>query len=53
MDGNTFYYEVMYVEILDNNAVEEMSAGQWDLTLFTCTYGGATRITVRCMEKAK
>ena len=53
MDGNTFSYEVMYVEILDNNAVEEMSAGQWDLTLFTCTYGGATRITVRCMEKTK
>lgn len=48
MDGNVFDYEVMYTEILDNNAVEEMSAGQWDLTLFTCTYGGATRVTVRC-----
>lgn len=48
MDGNVFSYEVMYTEILDNNAVEEMSAGEWDLTLFTCTYGGATRVTVRC-----
>ncbi len=48
MDGNIFRYEVMYTEILDNNAVEEMSAGEWDMTLFTCTYGGATRITVRC-----
>lgn len=46
-DGNVFNYEVLYTEILDNNAVEEMSAGEWDLTLFTCTYGGATRVTVR------
>lgn len=48
MDGNIFRYEVLYTEILDNEAVEEMSAGEWDMTLFTCTYGGATRITVRC-----
>lgn len=48
MDGNVFTYEVMYTEILDDEAVEEMSSGEWDLTLFTCTYGGATRITVRC-----
>lgn len=48
MDGNVFCYEVMYVEIIDNNAVEQMSAGEWDLTLFTCTYGGATRVTARC-----
>ncbi len=47
-DSNVFNYEVMYTEILDNNAVEEMSEGDWDLTLFTCTYGGATRVTVRC-----
>lgn len=49
MDGNLFNYEVIYTEILDNNAVTQMSEGEWDLTLFTCTYGGATRITVRCM----
>lgn len=48
MDGNEFTYEVMYVETLDKKSVEEMSAGEWDLTLFTCTYGGATRVTVRC-----
>ncbi len=47
-DSNVFNYEVMYTEILDNNAVTEMSSGEWDLTLFTCTYGGATRVTVRC-----
>lgn len=48
MDSNVFTYEVLYTQILDNNAVEEMSSGEWDMTLFTCTYGGATRVTVRC-----
>ncbi len=28
--------------------VEEMITGDWDLTLFTCTLGGQTRVTVRC-----
>ena len=35
-------------ETLEPAAVEEMSAGKYDLTLFTCTYGGASRVTVRC-----
>lgn len=48
MDNNRFIYKVMYTEVLDKTAVDEMSEGEWDLTLFTCTYGGATRVTVRC-----
>lgn len=48
MDGNVFKYEVMYTDILDDEAAEELSSGEWDLTLFTCTYSGSTRITVRC-----
>lgn len=28
------------VETLPETAVEEMRAGEWDLTLFTCTYDG-------------
>lgn len=48
MDGNVFKYEVMYTEFLNDEDVEEMSGGEWDLTLFTCTYRGSTRITVRC-----
>lgn len=48
MDGNVFEYEVMYTEIIDEKDIESMSNGEWDLTLFTCTYSGATRITVRC-----
>ena len=48
MDGNTFRYQVIEVETLKPLAVEEMKTGDWDLTLFTCTLGGATRVTVRC-----
>lgn len=48
MDKNKFTYEVMFVEVLDKGAVEELKSGEWDLTLFTCTYGGATRVVVRC-----
>ncbi len=48
MAGNAFRYQVIELETLAGNAVEDMSAGDWDLTLFTCTLGGKTRVTVRC-----
>lgn len=51
MDGNVFNYEVSCVETLQPTAVEDMIKGDdWDLTLFTCTIGGATRVTVRCVK---
>ena len=46
--GNEFSYEVAKVEILAPTAVEEMKSDDWDLTLFSCTLGGRTRVTVRC-----
>lgn len=50
-DGNRFFYQVAVLEILPPGAVEEMMAGEFPLSLFTCTYGGQSRVTVRC-EKA-
>lgn len=47
-DGNVFRYAVAETETLGGGDVEEMRAGDWDLTLFTCTYGGKSRVTVRC-----
>ena len=38
------------LETLPETAVEEMRAGEWDLTLFTCTYDGRARVTVRCIR---
>ena len=49
VNGNRFDYTVAAMEILEGTAVEEMEAGSWDLTLFTCTYGGQTRLTLRCV----
>lgn len=53
MDGNGFNYEVAELETLLPTDVEEMKGGDWDLTLFTCTIGGRTRVTVRCVAVAE
>lgn len=46
--GVVTQYEVVAVDRLPSTAVEEMTAGNFDLTLFTCTYNGQRRVTVRC-----
>lgn len=51
VNNNVFTYQVEEVIILQPTDVEEMvsqESGEWDLTLFTCTIGGRTRVTVRC-----
>lgn len=48
MEGNVYHYQVIQTEILPDTATAEMEAGDWDLTLFTCTLSGAERVTVRC-----
>lgn len=48
MDGTTVRYTVVAVDVLQPTAVEEMTSGEYDLTLFTCTYGGKARVTIRC-----
>ena len=50
MDGNVFNYEVIDFETVKGTMVERISEGEWDLTLFTCTLDGASRITVRCVR---
>ena len=51
MSGVTSHYKVVEVDVLNPMAVEEMTSGEFDLTLFTCTYGGQSRVTVRCMRE--
>lgn len=46
--GNRFVYELAELEELPGTAVEDMEAGEWDMTLFTCTLGGRSRVTLRC-----
>ena len=48
--GTTFSYVVSEIQQLPGTAIEEMAAGDWDLTLFTCTLGGQARLTLRCTQ---
>lgn len=47
MDGNVFTYKMAEWEILKPADIEGMERRDWDLTLFTCTLGGKSRITIR------
>ena len=46
--GKNHGYEVVLVETLPPNATEEMITSGFDLSLYTCTLGGGSRVTVRC-----
>lgn len=48
MDGNRFEYTISEIETLQPTMVDQMTTGEWDLTLFTCTVGGRTRLALRC-----
>lgn len=50
VNGHVYAYEVTGTEVLDGGDVDGMLAGDWDLTLFTCTLGGRSRVTVRCSQ---
>lgn len=47
VNGRIHRYVVAAQEVLKPGDVLEMVSSDYDLTLFTCTYGGATRVTVR------
>ena len=53
MDGNIYYYEVIAKDVVAPDAVEEVISGDFPLTLFTCTYGGRSRIVVYCERVAE
>ena len=48
VSGTVHGYEVVLLETLPGNATEEMISSGFDLSLYTCTPGGASRVTVRC-----
>ena len=48
MDGTTIEYVVKDIEVVGGTEISRMISGDWDLTLYTCTYGGRDRLTVRC-----
>lgn len=46
--GNRFSYYVSVTEALTPWSVDDMTSGEWPLTLFTCTLDSQNRVTVRC-----
>lgn len=48
VEGITTSYEVIAVNVIQPTAVEEVTSGEYALTLFTCTYSGRTRVVVYC-----
>ena len=50
-NGADHCYEVALLETLPKEATREMIASGFDLSLYTCTPGGGSRVTVRCNLK--
>lgn len=50
MDGLTWTYEVADLETLGGDQVAEMTDSGYDLSFFTCSYGGQSRLTLRCVR---
>lgn len=48
--GRIHRFQVGALEVIDATGIEEMVNSPWDLSLYTCTYEGTMRYTVRCME---
>ena len=48
MNGVVTRYTVAQIEVLDGTDISGMLSGGWPLSLYTCTYGGSARLTVRC-----
>lgn len=48
VEGTVFTYEVMECEVIEPYEAEYLCSGDWDLSLYTCTPGGASRVVVRC-----
>lgn len=57
VENNKYYYQVAWVDLLNpiqtDNLKYTANGEDWDLTLFTCTYSGQQRYTVRCVKKEK
>ncbi len=48
VDGTVHRYTVAATEVVSPFAVADVTSGEWDLTIFTCTLGGRTRFVLRC-----
>lgn len=52
-EGKIYYYEVVQSDLVDGYDVDSMLQGagdSWNLTIFTCTLNGQSRVSVRAVE---
>ena len=49
---NTHTYSVARIEVLKPTDVEKVQNSGYDLVVYTCTYGGKTRVTLFCNKNA-
>lgn len=49
-EGNVYTYEVAECEVIKPYEAEYLCSGDWDLSLYTCTPGGLTRVVLRCLR---
>lgn len=52
MEENVYTYEVADCEVIQPYEAEYLCSGNWDLSLYTCTPGGLTRVVLRCLRTA-
>ena len=48
LEGNQMFYEVREIYTVAATDIEGMIDSGYDLSLFTCNYGGKARVTVQC-----
>lgn len=48
MNGRVTAYTVESVGVISPTDVDAVQNSEWDLVIYTCTYGGASRVTVGC-----
>lgn len=48
--GARFPYRVEELEVIEPYESAYLCSGGWDLSLYTCTTGGTSRLVVRCMS---
>ncbi|MDO4649044.1 MAG: sortase [Eubacteriales bacterium] len=48
MDGTVHRYQIVKIETLEPTDVSTVQYSGYDLVLYTCTYGGKTRVTTFC-----
>ena len=51
MDENVVRFQLAAQETIQPEDLEAMEAGHWDMTLFTCTVGGQSRVTARFVRE--